>query len=151
MPAIASDLAPRGDLMTLATDIAAKIRAELPGWSIVPAPVTPPDNLPARRIYLQAWRDGVKVDPASVIQTLSDVTFRIMTGSTPSPATDQLLSDALDQLMTVLHDHAAAASWGSWEARYAIFPNSQGTPTYPGYEISFPAVPAPNPYRKKRP
>lgn len=136
--------------MTLVTEIADQIRAELPGWKIVPAPVSPPDNLASGRIYLQAWRDGVKVDPSSVIQTLSDVTFRLMVGSTPSPATDQTLTDALDALMSVLHDHAGAASWGPWEARYAIFPNSQGVATYPGWEISFSAVPAPNPYRKKQ-
>ena len=136
--------------MTLPTDIAAQIRDALPGWRIVPAPVTPPDNLTAGRIYLQVWRDGVRVDPANVLQILSDVTFRLMVGATPTIAIDQDLADALDQLMTVLHDRAAAASWGPWEARYAIFPNNQGVATYPGYEISFSAVPAPNPYRKKR-
>ena len=136
--------------MTLPTDIAAQIRAELPGWKIVPAPVSPPDNLPAGRIFLQVWRDSVRVDPASVLQTLSDVTFRLMVGSTPSPATDQALTDALDTLMSVLHEHAGAASWGNWEARYAIFPNSQGVATYPGWEITFPSIPAPNPYRKKK-
>ena len=136
--------------MTLVTEIADQIRAELPGWKITPAPVSPPDNLPARRINLMIWRDGVKVDPANVLQTLTDVTLRIMTGSTPSPATDQALTDALDALMSVLHDHAAAASWGPWEARYAIFPNAQGVPTFPGWEITFPSIPAPNPYRKKK-
>ena len=122
-----------------------------PASNMLSAPVTPPDNLPYARRYLQVWRDGVRVDPANVLQILSDVTFRLMVGSTPTVAIDQDLADALDQLMTVLHDRAVAASWGPWEAKYAIFPNAQGTPTYPGYEISFPAVPAPNPYRKKRP
>lgn len=136
--------------MTLTRQIADQIRAELPGWKIVPAPVSPPDNLPARQIYLQAWRDGVKVDPANVLQTLTDVTLRLMVGSTPSPATDQTLTDALDALMSVLHEHAGAASWGNWEARYAIFPNAQGVPTFPGWEITFPSIPAPNPYRKKK-
>ena len=46
--------------------------------------------------------------------------------------------------------NAGAASWGNWEARYAIFPNSQGVATYPGWEITFPSIPAPNPYRKKK-
>ena len=135
---------------TLTADIAEVIGPHLGGWVIDDHPATPPANLAAGAIYLELWRDEVKADPASDLQILHTVTLRLMIGATPSHATDALLTSALDDLMIALHDHAYAATWGKWSAQYAIFPNSQGVATYPGWEITFPALPSPNHYRKKQ-
>lgn len=135
---------------TLPAKIDAQIGPHLDGWTIDAYPATPPTHLGSGRIYLVIWRDDIKVDPASDLQVLHGLTLRLMTGSTPTPATDALLADALDELLAVLHDHAAAATWGKWTARYAIFPNADQIASFPGWEITFPSFPSPNLYRKKQ-
>lgn len=137
-------------MSTLPQNIAADLAPVLPGWTFQPWPASTPGNIPAGRIHVQLWRDQIGTVAGNPLQLNTTMTFRLMIGSTPSQATDADLAAALDILLDELHAEAHAATWGGWNARYAIFPNAAGTPTYPGYELTFDNIPSSNTYRQKK-
>lgn len=137
-------------MTTLPESIIAAIAPVLDGWTFQPWPTSTPGNLQAGRIHVQLWRDQIGTVAGNPLQLNTTMTIRLMIGSTPSQATERTLTAALDVLLDELHAQAHASTWGGWTARYAIFPNTNGVPTYPGYEITFDNIPSSNTYRQKR-